>query len=67
MPKGISIKTTKRNYTWTVQKKVGGRWTTIADEQGLITIATRKIARDISREFKNLSKMPRNYRVKKLA
>lgn len=67
MPKGIKVKTSKRNWTWVVQKKVGGRWTTITDELGLITMATRKIARDISRQFKNLTNHPRHFRVKKLA
>jgi len=67
MPKGIKIRTTKRNYTWTIQKKVGGRWTTITDDMGIVTIATRRIARNISREYKNISRKPRSFRVKKLS
>lgn len=67
MPKGIKIKTSKRNWTWVVQRKVAGRWTTLTDEQGIVTIATRKIARDLSRQYKNLSRKPRSFRVKKLA
>lgn len=67
MPKGIKIKTSKRNYTWVVQRKIAGRWTTLADDQGIVTIATRKIARDLSRQYKNLSRKPRSFRVKKLA
>lgn len=67
MPNGIKIKTSKRNWTWVVQRKISGRWTTITDEQGIVTIATRKIARDLSRQYKNISRKPRSFRVKKLA
>ena len=67
MPNGIKIKTSKRNWTWVVQRKVAGRWTTLTDDQGIVTIATRKIARDLSRQYKNLSRKPRSFRVKKLA
>ena len=67
MPKGIKIKTSKRNYTWIIQKKEGGRWRTLIDDQGIVTIATRKIARDLSRQYKNLSRKPRSFRVRKLS
>lgn len=67
MPKGIQIKTSKRNYAWVIQRKQGGRWTTIVDDQGIVTVATRKIARDISRQYKSLTRKPRAFRVKKLA
>ena len=61
------VKTTKRNYVWTVQRKVGNRWTTITDSSGIITIKTRDLARSISREYNNTAKVKRSYRVKKLA
>lgn len=67
MSKGIQIKTSKRNYTWTIQRKEGGRWRTLVDGLGILTIATRKIARDLSRQYKNLSRNRSNFRVKKLA
>ena len=63
----MKIKTSKRTHVWTIQKKQGGRWTTIVDSLGPITVRTRKLARNLSREYKNLSKAPRSYRVKKLA
>ena len=63
----MKIKTSKRTHVWVVQKKVKGKWNTIVDEQGPIIVMTRKLARTVSREFKNLSKTPRNYRVRKLA
>lgn len=47
-------------------RKVGGRWRTIVDGMGIITMPTRKIARDISREFQNMNpKTRRNFRVAK--
>lgn len=63
----MKVKTSKRNHVWTIQKKEGGRWTTIIDSIGPIIIRTRKAARNISREYKNLSKTPRSFRVRKLA
>lgn len=63
----MNVKTSKRTHVWVVQKKVKGKWNTIVDEQGPIIVKTRKLARTVSREFKNLSKTPRNYRVRKLA
>ena len=60
-------KTTRRNHAWVIQKKEGGRWTTIRDSSGVITVATRSLARNISREFNNTAKKPRSYRVKKFA
>jgi hypothetical protein len=67
MPKGIKIKTSKRNHAWVIQRKQGGRWTTLVDDQGIVTVATRKIARDLSRQYKNLTNKPRAFRVRKLA
>lgn len=67
MPKGITIKTSKRTYVWTVQRKQGGRWRNLIDSSGPIIIPTRKIARDLSRQYKNLTGKPRSFRVRKLA
>lgn len=63
----MKVKTSKRVHVWAIQKKEGGRWTTIVDDAGPIVIRTRKMARNISREYKNLSKTPRSFRVKKLS
>lgn len=63
----MKVKTSKRNHVWTIQKKVGGRWTTVTDTAGPIIIRTRSLARNISREYKNISRTPRSFRVKKLA
>lgn len=63
----MKINATKRNYVWVIQKKVGNRWSTITDSLGVVTIRTRKLAREVSREFKNYSKNPRNYRVAKFS
>lgn len=63
----MKIRTSKRNYIWVVQKKVGKRWNTLVDSKGIITIATRKLARDISREYKNTSRTPRSFRVARMA
>lgn len=60
-------KTTRRNHTWVIQKKEGGRWSTLRDSGGVINIRTRSMARTISREFNNTAKKPRTFRVKKLA
>lgn len=47
-------------------RKVGGRWRTIIDSVGVITMPTRQIARTISREFQNMNpKSRRNFRVAK--
>jgi hypothetical protein len=62
----VKIRTSKKQYAWTVMRKVGGRWRTIVDGMGIITMPTRKIARDISREFQNMNpKTRRNFRVAK--
>lgn len=62
----MQVRTTKRNIVWAVQKKVGGRWATIVDGSGPIFIATRKLARNISRHYKTLNpRTARNYRVTK--
>lgn len=63
----MKIKTSKRNYAWVIQRKQGGQWATIVDDQGIVTIATRKIARDLSRQYKNLTRKPRAFRVRKLS
>lgn len=63
----MKVKTSKRNHVWIIQKKEGGRWGTITDTAGPIIIRTRSLARNISRQYKNLSRTPRNFRVKKLA
>ena len=62
----MKIKTSKRTHVWVIQKKVKGKWSTIVDEQGPIIVTTRKLARTVSREYKNLG-TPRSFRVKKLA
>lgn len=61
------VKTSKRTHVWVVQKKQGKRWTNIVDNAGVITFQTREFARYVAREYKNISRTPRNYRVKKLA
>jgi hypothetical protein len=63
----MKVKTSKRNHVWAIQKKVGGEWTTIVDDKGPIIIRTRRLARTVSREYKNLSRAPRSFRVRKLA
>lgn len=60
------VKTSKKQYTWTVQKKEGGRWRSIVDSKGIITFQTRKLARSVSREYNNTARIRRSYRVKKL-
>lgn len=62
-----AIKTSKKTYAWIVQRKQGGRWRNIVDSKGVITFATRKLARNVSREYQNIAKKPRTFRVKKLA
>jgi hypothetical protein len=63
-----NIKTSKRTYTWTVQKRRGDRWLMVIDSKGPILFPTRNIARAVSRELQNkASKNPRSYRVVKLA
>lgn len=61
------IKTSKRTYVWTIQKKEGGRWRTLVDGMGAILFQTRKLAREVSREYQNTAKKARSYRVKKLS
>lgn len=63
----MKVKTSKRNHVYVIQKKEGGRWATIVDTNGPIIIRTRSLARTVSREYKNLSKTPRSFRVKRLA
>ena len=61
-----AIKTSKKTYAWIVQRKQGGRWRNIVDSKGVITFAARKLARNVSREYQNIAKKPRTFRVKKL-
>jgi hypothetical protein len=63
----MKVKTSKRTHVWAIQKKVGGEWTNVVDSAGPLVIRTRKMARNISREYKNISKTPRSFRVKKLS
>lgn len=60
------IKTSKKTYAWVVQRKQGGRWRNLVDGEGLITFQTRQLARNVSREYNNIAKIPRSFRVKKL-
>jgi hypothetical protein len=60
------VKTSKRTYAWVVQRKQGGRWRNLVDGEGLITFQTRQLARNVSREYNNIAKVPRSFRVKKL-
>ena len=48
------VRTSFRLTAWTVQKKEGGRWGILSDENGPIIVGTRKLAREVSREFRNL-------------
>ena len=63
------FKTTKHNTMWAVQvsrKEQEGRgWQTIVDDKGPLVLRTRKVARDISREFRNTNKANR-FRVAKI-
>ena len=63
----MKVKTSKKAYAWVVQKRQGGRWRNVVDSGGVITFATRKLARNVSREYNNAAKKPRSYRVRKLA
>lgn len=60
------IKTSKQTYVWVVQRKQGEGWRMIRDSNGIITFQTRKLARNVSREYNNNAKTPRSFRVKKL-
>jgi hypothetical protein len=46
-----SIKTTKRDYLFTVQKRVGKSWLRITDA----VFTHRKVARELSNELNNIS------------
>jgi len=66
------FKTTKHNTMWAVQvsRKQKGEgstpaWQTIVDDKGPLVLRTRKVARDISREFRNTNKGNR-FRVAKI-
>jgi hypothetical protein len=65
--KMAKIKTSKKAYTWTVQKKEGGRWRSIVDSNGVVLFQTRSLARNVSREYNNTARIRRSFRVKKLA
>jgi hypothetical protein len=54
------IKTTKRNYLFTVQKRVGKNWRRITDA----VFSKRAAARECVRELRNVTKM--DYRVRKM-
>lgn len=61
------IKTSKKAYAWVVQRKQGGRWRNLVDGTGVITFQTRQLARKVSREYQNIARKPRSFRVKKLS
>jgi hypothetical protein len=61
------VKTSKKTFIWTVQKKEGGRWRSIRDSNGVVTFQTRQLARNVSREYNNTAHRYRSYRVKKLS
>ena len=65
--KMAKVKTSKKAFTWTVQKKEGGRWRSIVDSGGVIRFQTRTLARNVSREYNNTARIRRSYRVKKLS
>lgn len=54
------IKTTKRNYLFTVQKRVGGNWQRITDA----VFSKRSAARECVKELRNVT--GRDYRVRKM-
>lgn len=54
------IKTTKRNYLFTVQKRVSGNWQRITDA----VFTKRSAARECVRELRNVTKQ--DYRVRKM-
>lgn len=54
------IKTTKRNYLFTVQKRIGGTWQRITDA----VFSKRSAARECVRELRNVTSS--DYRVRKM-
>ncbi len=58
--KMTGIKTTKRNYLFTVQKRVGANWRRITDA----VFSKRSAARECVRELRNVTKQ--DYRVRKM-
>ena len=64
----MRIKTTKKQYTWAVQKREGDRWRLIVDGVGVITMPTRTLARSVSGELNNLQRPggKRRFRVVKI-
>ena len=55
-----TIKTTKRNYLFTVQKRVGKNWRRVADA----VFSKRSTARETTRELRNTT--GGDYRVRKM-
>jgi hypothetical protein len=56
----VSVKCTKRNYLFIVQKRIGAEWQRIND--GVFT--RRKFARECAKELRTATK--RDYRVRKM-
>ena len=57
------IKSTKHKTLWTVQvrrkngrKQEGQGWQTVVDSQGPLILPTRKVASNISQEYRNTNK-----------
>jgi hypothetical protein len=62
----MKIKTTRRNSTWGIQRQDSrGRWNLVVGEGGVLVLPTRRIARTITREYRNLG--IKNIRVVMLA
>ena len=52
----MKINTTKRTSIWAVQVyRERSGWSTLEDRAGIITMKTRKIARNIAREYRNVN------------
>lgn len=56
----MSVKTTKRNYLFTVQKRVGENWRRITDA----VFSKRSSARECAKELRNATRG--EYRVRKM-
>lgn len=53
----MKIRTTRRGNTWAIQRRDGkGRWNLVVggEGQGVLTLPTRKIARSITQEYRNI-------------
>jgi len=55
----MAIKTTKRNYLWTLQKRIGKNWRMIAET----VFSKRSVARECAKELRNIGG---DYRVRKM-